>query len=116
LLKIDCVRLADAFADTTFLLFKVNTAIIDIGHKRNGLGKVYVDSLVLRYFLIKLIRIFNRTIFRAGCTTRAIILNNVPRFLRQGNIKVTCSTFYAVNFRVGKNLYVRMPADLDQFG
>ena len=36
-------------------------------------------------------------------------------FLLQCYLKVTCFTFYLVNFGIGEYFYVRMPADLDQF-
>ena len=75
-----------------------------------------MDGFILRYFLIKLIRVFNRAIFGAGRTTRAFVLYNVSGFLGQGDLKVSCFAFYTVNLSMGKDLYIRMPADLDQFG
>jgi hypothetical protein len=95
--KIDGVVFTNAFADTTFLLFEVNTAFIDVGNQGDCLGEKYMDGFILGY-------------------TGAIFLDNVSGFLRQGNLKIPCFALYAVNFRMGKNLYVWMPADLDQFG
>jgi hypothetical protein len=114
--KIDGVVFTNTFADTTFLLFEVNTAFIDVGNQGDCLGEKYMDGFILGYFLIKHIRVFNRAVFDTGRTTGAIFLDNVSGFLRQGNLKIPCFALYAVNFRMGKNLYVRMPADLDQFG
>jgi hypothetical protein len=75
-----------------------------------------MDGFILGYFLIKHIRVFNRAVFDTGGTSRAVFLDNVSGLLGQGDLKVPCFTLYAVNFRMGKNLYVWMPADLDQFG
>ncbi len=63
-----------------------------------------------------MIRVFNRAIFRTCRTTRAFILYNVSGFLGQDYFKVSCFAFYTANFSMGKDLYIRMPADLDQFG
>jgi hypothetical protein len=116
LLKIDGVGFADGFANSTLLLFEVNTAVIDVGNQGNCLGEIDMDGFILGYFPIKHIRVFNRAVFDTGRTTGAFFLDNVSGFLRQGDLKVPCFTLYSVNFRMGKNLYVRMPADLDQFG
>ena len=114
--KIDGVIFTDAFADSTFFLFEVNTAIIDVGNQGDGLGEIDMNGFILRNFLIKHIRVFNRAVFDTGRTSRAVFLDNISGFFGQGNLKVPCLTLYAVNFRMGKNLYVWMPADLDQFG
>jgi hypothetical protein len=74
LTEIDGLILADRLADTTFLLFQVKTAFIDISDQRNGLGEVYMDGFILRYFLIKLIRVFDWAVFYTGRTTRAFAL------------------------------------------
>ena len=47
-MKIYGVILADAFANRTLLLFKVEAAFIDIGDKGNGLRKVYMNGFVRR--------------------------------------------------------------------
>ena len=75
-----------------------------------------MDGFIFGYFLIELIRVFNRAIFCTGRATRAFVLDNVSGSFGQGYLKVTCLAFYTVNFSMGKDLYVRMPADLDQFG
>jgi hypothetical protein len=38
--------LTDAFANSTFLLFKVKAAFMDIRDKGNGLRKVYMDGFI----------------------------------------------------------------------
>ena len=116
LIEIDGLILTDAFANTTFLLFQVNTAFIDIRDQGNGLSEVDMDGFILRYLLIKLIRVFDRAVFYAGRTTRAFVLQNIPGLLNQRYLKVPCFAFYTVNFSIGEDLYVGMPADLDQFG
>jgi len=75
-----------------------------------------MDGLILRYLLIKLIRVFDRAVFDTGRTTRAFAFYNISGFFNQGYLEVPCFTFYTVNFSVGQNLYIGMPADLDQFG
>jgi hypothetical protein len=116
LLKIDGVYFTDAFANSTFLLFEVNTAVIDVGNQGDGLGKKDVDGFILGYFLIKHIRVFNRAVFDTGRTTRASVLDDVSGPSGYGDLKVSCFALYTVNFSMSENLYVWMPADLDQFG
>ena len=74
-----------------------------------------MDGLIVRYLLIVLIRIFDRAVFHTGSTTRAFIFFDIPGFPVQCYLKVTCFTFYLVNFSIGEDFYVWMPADLDQF-
>ncbi len=74
LIEIDRLILTDAFANTAFLLFQVNTAFIDVRDKGNGLSEIDMDGFMLRYFLIKSIRVFDRAVFYAGGTTRAFVL------------------------------------------
>ena len=75
-----------------------------------------MDGFILGYFLIIHIRVFNRAVFCTGRAARALVLDNVSGFLGQGDLEIPCFALYTVNFRMGKNLYVWMPADLDQFG
>ncbi|MBA7713778.1 hypothetical protein ES703_122788 [subsurface metagenome] len=75
-----------------------------------------MDGFILRYFLIKLIRVHDRAVFYTGSTTRAFVLYNVSGLLDQGYLKVSCFPFYTLNFSIGQDLDVGMPADLDQFG
>jgi hypothetical protein len=100
----------------TFLLFKVKTAFINICDKGNCLREVYMDGFILRYFLIKLIGVFDRTVFYTGSTTRAFVLYNISGLFNQCYLEVSCFSFYTVNFSIGQDLYIGMPADLDQFG
>ncbi len=75
-----------------------------------------MDGFILRYFLIKLIRIFDRTVFYTGRTTRAFVFYDVSGLLDQSYLEVSRLPLYAVNFSIGQDYYIRMPADLDQFG
>jgi hypothetical protein len=77
LIKIYGLILTDSFANTAFLLFKVKTAFIYISYQRNCLCEVYMDSFVLRYFLIKLIGVFYRAVLNTGSTTGAFFLVNI---------------------------------------
>ena len=72
-------------------------------------------SFVHGYILVKWIRIFHRTIFNTGGTSRALVFNNISRPCFQGYLKITLFPFYGINFCKCENLYVWMPADLDQF-
>ena len=75
-----------------------------------------MDCLVVRYFLVELIGIFNRTVLYTGSATRALILDNVSGFLDKGYLEITSFSLYAVNFSIRQDLNIWMPADLDQFG
>ena len=66
--------------------------------------------------MIKWVRNYNRAVLGTGSTTRAFVLYNVSGLLDQGDLEVSCFTFYTVNFSIGQDLYIGMPADLDQFG
>ena len=58
----------------------------------------------------------DRAVLYTGRTTRAFVLYNVSRLFIQGDLEVSCLPFYTVNFSIGQDLYIGMPADLDQFG
>jgi len=116
LIQINGVVLADRFANTTFLLFQVKTAFINVSNQRNGLSEVDVDGFILRYFLIKGIRVLDRAVFYTGRTTPAFVLQNIPGLLNQGYFEVSCLAFYTVNLSIRQDFDVGMPADLDQFG
>jgi len=79
------------------------------------LSKVDMDGFILRYFLVKLIRDFDGAIFYTGRTTRAFALNNISWLFNQRYPEISLFPLYAVNFSIAQDLYVRMPADLDQF-
>jgi hypothetical protein len=115
-MKIYGVILTDSFANTTFLLFKVKAVFIDISDKGNCLRVVYVDGFIRRYVLIVWIRDQDRAVFYTGRTTRALVLFNVSGLPSQVYLEISCFPFYTVNFSIGQNLYIGMPADLDQFG
>ena len=90
MLKIDGVVFTDAFANSAFLLFKVNTAVIDVGNQGDCLGKIDVDGFITGYFLIECIGVFNRAVFDTGRTARAFFLDNVPGSAGQGNLEIPC--------------------------
>jgi len=75
-----------------------------------------MHCFILRNVLIKLIGVFDRAIFYAGSTTRAFVLYNISGLFNQGYLKVSCFPLYTVNFSIGQDLYIGMPADLDQLG
>ena len=66
--------------------------------------------------MIVWIRDLDRAVLYTGSTTLAFVLYNVSGLLDQGYLKVSCFPFYTVNFSIGQDLYIGMPADLDQFG
>jgi len=71
LIEIDGLILTDAFANTTFLLFQGETASIDIRDQGNRLSEIDMDGFILRYVLIKVIRVFDRAVFYTGRATCA---------------------------------------------
>ena len=73
-----------------------------------------MDGFIKRYFLIILIRIFGRAVFYACSTARTFILKNIPWLFSQGYLKVSYLPFYTVDFSIGEDLYIGVPADLDQ--
>ena len=77
-LKIDGVVLTDRLADAAFLLFEIEAALVDVGDERDRLGEVDVDGLVVRYLLVVLIRIFDRTVLHADGAARALVFLDVP--------------------------------------
>jgi hypothetical protein len=74
-----------------------------------------MNGFILRYLLIILIRVFGRAVFYAGRTPRAFLLYDIPGFLSQRDPEVSNFPFYTVDFSISQDLYIRMPADLDQF-
>jgi hypothetical protein len=116
LIEIYGVILTYPFANTTFLLFKVKAAFIYISDKWNCLSEIYMDCFILRYFLIKLIRVFDRAVLYTGSTTRAFALDDISGLFNQRYLEVSFFPYYTVNFSIGQDLYIGMPADLDQFG
>jgi hypothetical protein len=75
-----------------------------------------VDGFVLRNLLVELIRVLDRAVFYTGRTAGARVLQNVPGPSGQSYAKVSSFSFYAVNVSIRQDLYVGVPADLDQFG
>ena len=74
-----------------------------------------MDSFILGYFLVEWVRVFHRTALDTGRATRALVLYNVSGLFDKCYLKVSCLPFYTVNFSIRQDLYVWMPADLDQF-
>jgi hypothetical protein len=66
--------------------------------------------------LIVWIRDLDRAVLYTGSTARAFVFYNVPGLFIQGDLEISCFPFYTVNFSIGQDLYIGMPADLDQFG
>jgi hypothetical protein len=74
-----------------------------------------MNGFVVRYFLIEGVRILHRAIFYACRAAGALVFKDITGFLGQGDREVSCLPFYTVNFRKCQDLYIWMPADLDQF-
>ena len=115
LVQIDGVVLARILADPAFLFLQVQAALIDVGDQRDGLGKIDMHGLVVGDLLVVLIRIHRRAVLDADAAAGALVLDDVARFLGQLDGKIACLAIDAVNFGIGKNLDIGMPADLDQF-
>ena len=87
-----------------------------IGDKWNGLGKIDMDGLTQRKALIVGIVNLDRAVVDASRAARAFALDDIPGLFDQRDPEVSRLSLYPVNFRVAEDLYVGMPADLDQFG
>jgi hypothetical protein len=74
-----------------------------------------MHGFVVRYPLIIGIGIVNRTIFNACGTPRTFVLDDVAGFGGQRDFEITRLSLNAVHVGECQNLYVWMPADLDQF-
>jgi hypothetical protein len=74
-----------------------------------------MDGFIFRYFLVKDIGVHYRAVFYTGSTTRTFVLNNVAGLFNQRYFEVSRFPLYSFNFGIGKNFYIGMPADLDQF-
>jgi hypothetical protein len=115
-MKIDGLILTDPFANSTFLLFKVKAVFVDIGDQGNRLGEVYVNGFIGRQVLIVRIGDLDRAVLYTDGTTRAFVLYYVSGLFIEGDLEVACFPCHIVDFSIGQDLNVGMPADLDQFG
>ena len=75
-----------------------------------------MDGFIQRQVLIKRVRDLDRAVLDTGRTTGTFLLFDVSGLFSQGDLEVSCFPLYTVNFSIGQDLYVGMPADLDQFG
>jgi hypothetical protein len=75
-----------------------------------------VNGFVHGNILIEFIRIHHRAVFNAGCASRTPVFDDVAGLFYQFDLEIPLFPLYAVNFRITEDLYVGMPADLDQFG
>ena len=114
--EVDGIVLTDPFADPAFLLFEVEAAFVDVGDERDRLGEVNVDRLVRRYLLVELVGVLDRAVFDARRTPRTLLLDDVAGLSRECYGEVARLALYTVDFGIGEDLDVRMPADLDQLG
>ncbi len=106
----------DTPANRTFLVLQIKAGFrIYIGNQRNRLGKIDMDGFVQRKILIVRIRDFYRTVLDTGRTPRATLLDNVSWFFDQGNREFTGLSFHALDFGVGQDLDIGMPAAFNEF-
>jgi hypothetical protein len=75
-----------------------------------------MDGFTLRYVLIKSIGDFYRAVLYTSIAARAFALYSISGLFNQCYPEVSFFPFYTVNFSIAQDLYVGMPADLDQFG
>ncbi|OPX90013.1 MAG: hypothetical protein A4E53_01228 [Pelotomaculum sp. PtaB.Bin104] len=59
-----------------------------------------MDSFILRYILVKFIRVFDRAVLDADSAARALALINILGVFSQLDLKVSCFPNYAVNLSV----------------
>jgi len=91
-------------AGFAFAFFEINALVrINNVFQRNRLGVLHIDGLALAQIAVVGIRYFFRAFFSTQAAGNALVhIHVLP-----GN---------AVYLRQGKQLYVNVPADLDQFG
>jgi len=58
----------------------------------------------------------DRTVVHTRRATRAFALDNISGLFNQRYPEVSSFSFYPVNFSIAQDLYVGIPADLDQLG
>jgi hypothetical protein len=75
-----------------------------------------MDRFILGNLLVEGVGVLDRAIDRTSSATRAFLLNNVPGISDQADLKIPCFSLNVFDLCIGQNLYVWMPADLDQFG
>jgi hypothetical protein len=115
--KIDRVLFANPGANRTFPFPEEKATFgVYISDKRNGLGKIDMDGLAQREALIVWILNLDRTVVDTGRATRAFALDDISGLLDEGDTEVSSVSFHPVDFGVAQDFYVRIPADLDQFG
>jgi hypothetical protein len=74
-----------------------------------------VYGFIFGNILVELVRILGRAVLNACCTACAQVLFDISGFTVQGNMEITSLTLDVIYLSVSQYLYVRMPADLDQF-
>jgi len=75
-----------------------------------------VYGLVLGYVLVELVRIFDRAVFHTYRAARALVFKDVSRFSIEGYLEIAFFPCNALYVSIRQYFYIRMPADLDQFG
>ena len=56
-----------------------------------------MDGFIIRYFLVKLIRVFDRTVFYTGGATRTFAFYDVSGLFSESNPKIPCLPFYFID-------------------
>jgi hypothetical protein len=75
-----------------------------------------MNGFTLRYVLIKSIRDLYRAVFYTSIAARTFGLYGISGLFNQGYSEVSFFPFNIANFSITQDLYIGMPADLDQFG
>ncbi len=75
-----------------------------------------MNGLIQRQSLVIWILDLDWTVFHTDAAPCAFLLFNVPGLLDQGDVELPCFSLHPLHFRIGENLNIGMPADLDQFG
>jgi hypothetical protein len=74
-----------------------------------------MDGLTAGDRLVERVRVGNRAIFDAGSAAAAFIFPDIPGFLDEPDFEVPRLTLDRLDLGMGEDLYVFLPADLDQF-
>jgi len=59
--------------------------------------------------------LYHRTVINTGPAAGAAIFNNGARALAHFDFKIPWGSFHGLQIRIGDQLNVQMPADLDQY-
>jgi len=117
LVKINRIGGTELFAGTAFAFLDVNAAVtVDAILQGYSLGILNICRSALGNPGVVFVNDLFGTFLGAGTAADALDFVDVARVLNEFDIKIANRTLDILYFTEGFELYVQMPADLDQFG